>query len=430
VLNSSKSDPPRRRISRETRQLLTAALLALAALWALARIRYPDGPPTPNPIPSLLSQLSPTPRFSNLAAEIEDIQNRLSPYWLVTQASVVASDSGDVRVRPLTALRLRDDAAVVVLADNARLSDNDSFIAADRSSGLTLFRTNGVAPGSAPVTWAPPALGSPHYLMATSASPAGISLSPVLIGSLHPVQSAAWSGPIWVVPEGTNLDTGSFLVTPNGELAGVAAVEPSGTVIVPGDIVIADAMRLLERGSASVIDVPIEVQPLTPALAKATGARSGAVVAWVDPEGAASSQLRVGDVIEAVDGQPVASVRDWDILTRRLSTPVVNLRVWRRGSLIDLPLTLPAPEAEAPAPAIGMTLRELSGVGTSVIDVVRGSAADRAPLLAGDVITLAGDTSRPTPEHIRNAFAAAKPGESILIALTRGQKHLVVALVK
>lgn len=425
--NSRKTDPPRRRISRETRQLLTAAFLALVALWALARIRYPAGPATPNPIPSLLS-LAPMPRFSNLAGEIEDLQNRLSPFWLVTQVSVSSGD-GNARVRSLAALRLRDDAAVVLLADNARLSDNDAVIAADSASGLTLFRAREAASDSVPAPWTPPDLASPHYLMATSASPAGISLSPVLVGSLFPVRSAAWSGPIWVVPEGTYLETGAFLFTTSGELAGVAALEPEGTVIVPGDVVIADSMRLLERGSASVVDVPIEVQPLTPALAKATGARTGVVVAWVDPEGTASA-LKVGDVIEAVDGQPAASVREWDILTRRLSTAGVNLRVWRRGSIIDLPLSLPAPETEAPAPAIGMSMRELPGVGSSVLEVVRGSPADRARLLAGDVITLADGTSAPTPEHIRNAFAAARAGEPILIALTRGRSHLVVALVK
>jgi hypothetical protein len=428
VPNSRKTDPTRRRISRETRQLLTAAFLALAALWALARIRYPAGPPTPNPIPSLLSQLSPMPRFSNLAGEIEELQIRLSPSWLVTQISS-SGDGGDASARPLAALRLRDDAAVVLLADNARLSDSDSLIAADHASGLTLFRTRGSTPGSVPSPWVPLALGSPHYLMATSASPAGISLTPVLVGSLHPVHSAAWSGPIWIVPEGTNLTSGSFLFTTSGELAGVVALEPAGTVIVPGDVVIADATRLLERGSASAVDVPIEVQPLTSALAKATGARTGVVVAWVDPERAASAQLRVGDVIEALDGQPTASVRDWDILTRRLSTSSVNLRVWRRGKTIDLPLSLPAAEAAAP-PAIGLTLRDLPGVGSSVLEVVRGSAADRARLLAGDIITLAGDTKAPTPEHIQSAFAAAKAGEPIVIALTRGRSHLVVTLVK
>ena len=77
-----------------------------------------------------------------------------------------------------------------------------------------------------------------------------------------------------------------------------------------------------------------------------------------------------------------------------------------------------------------MTLRDLPGIGSSVLEVVRGSPADRARLVAGDVITLAGGTSAPTPEHIRSAFADARAGEPIMIALTRGRSHLVVALVK
>ena len=55
---STTSNTLRSRVSRETRQLLIAALVALLALWVLARIRFPGQPVSPNPIPSLLSQLS------------------------------------------------------------------------------------------------------------------------------------------------------------------------------------------------------------------------------------------------------------------------------------------------------------------------------------------------------------------------------------
>src|SRR5262245_14963876 len=80
------------RVSRETRQLLTAALIALVALWIFARIRFPGQPPTTNPIPSLLSQLA-APRFANLAGEIAELQNLLSSSWL----PVSVSGGGDGR---------------------------------------------------------------------------------------------------------------------------------------------------------------------------------------------------------------------------------------------------------------------------------------------------------------------------------------------
>ena len=54
----SRTGAYRPRVSRETRLLLTAGLLALAALWLLARARFRDLPATPNPIPAVLTQLT------------------------------------------------------------------------------------------------------------------------------------------------------------------------------------------------------------------------------------------------------------------------------------------------------------------------------------------------------------------------------------
>ena len=70
----------RPRVSRETRLLLTTALVAVAALWVLARIRFPDLPATPNPVPPLLSQLATTPTFDGLAFEVSQLQVRLEPF--------------------------------------------------------------------------------------------------------------------------------------------------------------------------------------------------------------------------------------------------------------------------------------------------------------------------------------------------------------
>lgn len=49
----------RSRISRDTRLLLITVCIAVAALWVLARLRFPDRPATANPIPPLLTQLAP-----------------------------------------------------------------------------------------------------------------------------------------------------------------------------------------------------------------------------------------------------------------------------------------------------------------------------------------------------------------------------------
>src|SRR3989338_8688688 len=71
------SSPYRPRVSRETRLLLTAGVVAVAALWLLARIRFEERPVTPNPVPSVLSQLASRPKYDDLAAEIAELQARL-----------------------------------------------------------------------------------------------------------------------------------------------------------------------------------------------------------------------------------------------------------------------------------------------------------------------------------------------------------------
>jgi hypothetical protein len=55
--------------------LLTAGVLAVAALWLLARIRFPERPVTPNPVPSVLSQLARGPTYDDLAGEIAQLAN-------------------------------------------------------------------------------------------------------------------------------------------------------------------------------------------------------------------------------------------------------------------------------------------------------------------------------------------------------------------
>ena len=81
----------RPRVSRETRRLLTAGVLAVAALWLLARFRFQDLPATPNPIPAVLSQLASGPKHEDLAAEIGLLQPRLEPLLLALGAPSASS---------------------------------------------------------------------------------------------------------------------------------------------------------------------------------------------------------------------------------------------------------------------------------------------------------------------------------------------------
>ena len=85
--------------------------------------------------------------------------------------------------------------------------------------------------------------------------------------------------------------------------------------------------------------IGVEVQDLTPPVASVTGATVGVVVAWVDADGPAREQLAAGDVIEAVDGQTLATRQQWDVRVARLSVgETLSLRVRRRGEIRDVAL--------------------------------------------------------------------------------------------
>jgi S1-C subfamily serine protease len=425
----STSNTLRSRVSRETRQLLAAALIALLALWVLARIRFPGQPPSPNPIPSLLSQLSASPRFANLAGEIAELQSRLSGSWL---AVGVASpdDITDVDPQQLTAMRLRNNAALLLLRDGDRFPNEQDVVAEDRATGLAVIRTHeDSAPAGVP-PWMPSSLGDPRYFMATVGTPAGVSLRPVLVGALHETRSPAWPGPIWSVPAGTDLDASAFVFTTSGEIAGLVVREPTGLAIVPWDLVVAEATRLLDQGLVPAIDLRLEVRPLTPALTQATGAAAGVVVAWVDPRGPAGKRVLVGDVIEALNAKPIMHTRDWEVASSRLPAGDATVRVRRRGKSVDVALLLPVPSSTVETASLGLRMQDLAGVGAAVMRVEPGSAASSARLQEGDVITLIGTLTAPTAAQIDSAFRSVRTGEAIMLAITRGRTHLVVGLVK
>jgi S1-C subfamily serine protease len=418
----------RGRVSRETRQLLMAALVALLALWVLARVRFPGPPSSPNPIPTLLSQLSPAPRFASLAGEIAELHGRLASSWLATPV-IAADESTGTGSRQLTAMRLQRNTAVMLLRTGDRLRNERDLVASDPVTGLALIRADGDSQPAGVPPWMPQSLQAPRYLMATVSTPAGVSLRPVLVASLHETASPAWPGPIWSVPEGTDLAASAFVFTTAGEIAGLVVREPTGLAIVRWDLVVAEATRMLEGNAATPADLRIEVRPLTPALSRATGADAGVVVAWVDSLGPAARQVAVGDVIESINARPIPDTRDWEVASGRLPAGETVLQVRRRGKPMEVRLSLTAAATDS-SQSLGLGMRNVPGVGATVTRIEPRSAASTARLQEGDIITLAGDITAPTAAQVGAVFRSAQAGEAIMLAITRGRAHLVVGLVK
>lgn len=421
------ASPYRPKVSRETRLLLTAAVLAIVVLWLLAQIRF-DGVPVPaSPIPAVLSQLGNTPRFDDLAGQLAKIQLRLQPTLLVVGAS-----AGDPAAPRQVAIKLRDDLVVTLLPAGTTPALGDAtLVARDAASGLAVARIAAAATMPHPLPWTAGRLEQPRYFFATGVAPTGVSLRPVFVGSLHPVDSPLSNAPLWTVPAGTSLAPGTFLFTTDGELTGLVIAHDRGVAIVPGSSLLTEADRLITSPPGFGGTIGIGVQRLTPPIAAISGAQSGVVVTSVDDDDLPADELRAGDVIEAIDGQAVPSHQHWDARVARLAPgETLVLRVRRGGELRDVKVVAAAPETPTDSGQLGLTLSGRARVGAEVVRVVRGSAAERAGLAAGDMITLVADIAAPSPAQIMRAFASASEGQPVMIAVTRGTTHFVTTVAR
>ena len=282
LIETGESSSHRPRVSRETRRLLMTALIAVLTLWILARIRFPDRPVAPNPVQPLLSQLTSPPRFSDLASTIEDLRGRLAPSLVALPQ--IGTDAAGPAARPphrVPALRIRDDLAVAILEPRLHGGEGDPLgvIAKDRASGLALIRVESTTRAAVPALWSPLRLDEPRYVMVSSPSLDDVSLRPAFIGSLTPVETPRWMGPVWALPRDADVEPGAFLFTDDAQLVGVVAQYEGGLAIVPGIMLLTATESLLEQPQKIPVDFRFDVQALTPRLSIASGAQTGIVVA-------------------------------------------------------------------------------------------------------------------------------------------------------
>jgi hypothetical protein len=425
-------DRPRPRVSRETRLLLTTVFLSLAALWVLARIRFPERPRTPNPVAPLLTQLTPGTVFEEFERAVFELEPRVASALHVILARRAGSGGGwGGEGQSIPSLRFRSD-AVLALIDNTTGTSitGGTLVAHDRATGLAILRTaNSELPSLEP--WTPQRTDYPRYFLVSDVTQGRVALRPVFFGHLSAAPNSAWSGDVWRISSYTTAPNGAFVFTTSGALAGLIIGQPDNPAIVPADAVIALAQRLLSESQKPGGWLGIDVQALSPEIRAATGVSSGVVVTQVDPQGGAAGKIVATDIIEAADDHAVQTKADWETHTARLTAgDVVRLRIRRSGRIEQVKLIAVSPEIAAASPRLGLTLRFRAGAGAEVLSVEDGSVAMRAGIAADDVITRLGDIAAPTPAHVASAFAAAAKDGALLVAITRGARHFVVALVK
>jgi len=424
-------------VSRDTRLLLAIVLVSIGMLWVLARLRFPDRVPTPNPVPPVLAQLTTPSPLEDIAASVAQLQPRLEP--LIAAVDVQAPRQGALGAgtRTISALRFRDDLAVALIAGSFGGDAADvrvvgaSEVARDAASQLAVIR---LPTGTAPLlsTWAPRRLTSPRMMIAAAAWREGATFRPVFIASLYTSTSPAWAGAIWTLPPPVDLEPGTFVFTVDGTLAGLAIARGTQRALVPADTVLGIADRLTRDARQPRGRLGIDVQPLTPALAAAAGVNTGVIVSWVDPNGPAAGLVNVSDVVDRVGEEKVTTAEDWQALTARLAaneSVVVGIR--RQHEMRDVQLTAEAvgpPPAPTPDRSPGLTLRTDPQIGAAVVRVDADSPAARAGLQSGDVLTLVGDIQTPTAAQVTHALATAARERPILLGVMRGSSHRLVAL--
>jgi hypothetical protein len=424
-------------VSRDTRLLLAIVFVSIGMLWVLARLRFPDRVPTPNPVPPVLAQLTTPSPLEDIAASVAQLQPRLEPLIAVVDVQPPRQGGAAAGTRPISALRFRDDLAVALIAGSVGGDTPDtrvvgaSEVARDAASQLAVIR---LPAGNAPLlsTWTPRRLTSPRMMIAAAAWRDGATFRPVFIGSLQATTSPTWTGAIWMLPPPVDLDPGTFVFTIDGALAGLAIGRGTQRALVPADTVLGIADRLTREARPPRGSLGIDVQPLTPALAAAAGVNTGVIVSWVDPAGPAAGLVNVSDVVDRIGDEPVATTEDWQATTARLAAnQSIVLGVRRQHEARDVRLTAraaAAPPAAAPDRSPGLTLRTVARIGAAIVRVDTDSPAARAGLQSGDVLTLVGDVESPTAAQATRALAAAARERPILLGVMRGSSHRLVAL--
>ncbi|MGC2767312.1 MAG: trypsin-like peptidase domain-containing protein [Candidatus Acidiferrum sp.] len=249
-------------------------------------------------------------------------------------------------------------------------------------------------------------------------------------------------GPL-VDVEGEVVGIDTFIYTKSGGNEGIGFAIPSGIVRYAYE-------QIRKYGRVRRRTIGADLQSLTPDLAGGLGLTEtpGVVVADVDESGPASrAGLRVGDVIESIDGMPVDNVALFTLsLYLRATGDKVGLQIVRGSRRLELQvpvlepmhdlsrlsdLSNPATDLLPRLGIIGSTINreieELVGPlripsGVLVTATVANRLAVDSGLQEGDVIHAFNRVPIKTMDELRTEFGKLKPGDPATMQVERNGK--------
>ena len=255
-------------------------------------------------------------------------------------------------------------------------------------------------------------------------------------------------------------NSGGALINVRGELIGIntAIVARSGGsqgvgFAVPTNMARPVMEQILKQGKVIRGYLGVNIQTMTPELAKSFGSKTtqGALISDVVPDGpAAKAGLRRGDIVLAVNGEPVLDSRRLTLsISQAAPGTAVDLKLLRDGQEQNTRVTLgelPSDPERAQAPGVqrgqgtaleGVAVDKLSPDiarqlnlppqtrGVVVVQVSQETAAATG-LQRGDVIEEVNRRSVPTVGDYEQAIRQAT-GE-VLLLLNRGGSSLYVVI--
>jgi serine protease Do len=246
-------------------------------------------------------------------------------------------------------------------------------------------------------------------------------------------------------------NSGGPLLTQDGKVVGMttAILSPSGGSIgigfaIPSDLIKKIAADLEHSGHVTRGYIGVSTQPVSPAMSKALGLSSsgGALVAGVEPNTPAQQAgLQPGDVIRALNGEPVKTPRDLAVAVAGTAPgDTAHLDVTRDGHdrTVDVHVgQLPSEQQMAEngrhhaeeqgrlgvalgaiSPDVASQLNLPEGTqGAVVTEVQPGSPAEQAGIEAGDVIVGVGTHTVTNPSQAASAIRNAEHNGDGTVAL-------------
>jgi serine protease Do len=442
-------------VTRETRLLLLTIAVSVAMLLLLAQFRFPVRPEPARQVPVTppLERLAARATYDELAEVLSQLDKRLQPMVVVLGIEDEQPDgrAAEAAGGVVPAVRIRQGAALAFLPAGTRPAGVVGWdgvvpevMASDPITQLAIVRVPENERSQA-VAFISGQVEAPRYAAAVEARPRGHVVLPLFLGGAYHVGDSPWPS---LLVAATNLrpSQGSLLFGLDGRMIGFIVNAGSEVGIVPASALRSEVERLSSGKPIVPGALDIELQPLTPALSAVAGAARGVMVTFVPPDSSASGRLFAGDVITGFDGTPIVSLSGLN--ARVASTPpgtAVEMDVVRQGKPLKAAILVEKASREAdisttvrgePQPVrpgaqrlLGLTLRTEKDAGAKVLRVEPGSAAARAGLRPGDLVTRLGAIDAPRAADVFSAFrSAALQGKGVLAAVERSGSHLVLAV--